>query len=145
MAKFSTGLRDILLGTQSFKDAMTGCTMKLYSGAEPLTADAAVTGVLLGVISDDGTGTELAWGPVAGGIIRKATAQTWRTAALLASGKLGYFRIAPISDTGNISLIVPRVQGLIGLGSGDMSVAVLDVVSGAEWAMGDLGVALPSR
>ena len=45
--KFSTGLRDFLLGEGSFRKAFEDSQVKIYSGAAPATADAATTGTLL--------------------------------------------------------------------------------------------------
>jgi hypothetical protein len=45
--KFSTGLRDFLLGEGSFRKGFEDCQVKVYSGSAPATADAATTGTLL--------------------------------------------------------------------------------------------------
>ena len=50
--KKSTGLAKYLLGTGNVKKCFTGGLIKVYSGAAPATADAAVTGSLLYTISN---------------------------------------------------------------------------------------------
>ena len=45
--RFSTALRNQILAQQSLADAMSNCFLKVYTGAQPATADAAPTGTLL--------------------------------------------------------------------------------------------------
>ena len=49
--RLSTGLRDYLLGESSMRKALEDCVMKIYSGAAPASANDAVTGVLLAIIT----------------------------------------------------------------------------------------------
>ncbi len=51
--KFSTGLREMVAEGCSYKKALEGGIMKIFSGAAPATADAAKTGTLLVTITDD--------------------------------------------------------------------------------------------
>lgn len=50
--RLSTGARNLLLNGGSFKEAFTGGKLKIYSGAQPASADAAPTGTLLATITD---------------------------------------------------------------------------------------------
>lgn len=50
--KVSKALRNAMLEGQSFKTAMSNCTVKWYTGAQPATAEAAPTGTLLVTLSD---------------------------------------------------------------------------------------------
>jgi hypothetical protein len=45
--KLSTALRNAILSGRAFKHAMSNCVLKVYTGAQPSTADAAPTGTLL--------------------------------------------------------------------------------------------------
>lgn len=45
--KLSTALRNAILYGRAFKYAMSNCVLKVYTGAQPSTADAAPTGTLL--------------------------------------------------------------------------------------------------
>ena len=45
--RLSTALRNQTLAQQSFADAMSNCFLKVYTGSQPATADAAPTGTLL--------------------------------------------------------------------------------------------------
>lgn len=49
--KLSTGLRNYLLGEGSMRKAFEDAVIKIYSGSAPASADNAVTGVLLAVIT----------------------------------------------------------------------------------------------
>lgn len=51
--KHSTGLRNALMGFMPFKQALHGGRIEIYSGAQPATSDAAVTGTLLCTITDN--------------------------------------------------------------------------------------------
>lgn len=45
--RLSTALRNAVLGGRALKYAMSNCVLKVYSGAQPASADAAPTGTLL--------------------------------------------------------------------------------------------------
>lgn len=49
--RFSTGLRNALAGSLGFNGAMNHGYMKIFSGSQPATGDAAETGTLLGIIT----------------------------------------------------------------------------------------------
>ena len=49
--KLSTCLRNTILSTQPMAQAMDNCVLKLYTGSQPATADAAPTGTLLNTYS----------------------------------------------------------------------------------------------
>lgn len=51
--RLSAGLRNFILSGGSMKEAMTGGKLKIYSGSQPSTADAAPTGTLLATITDN--------------------------------------------------------------------------------------------
>lgn len=50
--RYSTGLANYILGGASYRDALEGGQLLIYSGAQPATADAAPTGTLLCTITD---------------------------------------------------------------------------------------------
>lgn len=50
----STGLRNLLCGNDGFASALKNGEIRIYTGTQPATADAAVTGTLLGVVTKDG-------------------------------------------------------------------------------------------
>lgn len=51
--KYSTGARNAVMGFMPFKQAFHGGRIEIYSGSQPATADAAVTGTLLCTITNN--------------------------------------------------------------------------------------------
>lgn len=51
-ARFSAGLRNYVAQNGSYRNAMMGGTLKIYSGVQPATAELAPSGVLLVTITD---------------------------------------------------------------------------------------------
>lgn len=49
--RLSTGLRNAIDGRLGFAGAFAKCSINIYSGSQPATADAAATGTLLGVVT----------------------------------------------------------------------------------------------
>lgn len=49
--RLSTGARNALLGAQGLAGIFQKCKIDIYSGTQPLTADAAATGTLLGTVT----------------------------------------------------------------------------------------------
>lgn len=52
-ARYSTGLRNAIAGGVGLKNALSGGVLQIYTGAQPASPDAAVTGTLLCQISAD--------------------------------------------------------------------------------------------
>lgn len=131
--KRSTGLRNYMLATGSFKAAMTGSVVKVYSGAPPATADAVIPSdsVLLLTYSLNGTGGGVSFDATAGdGTLQKNPDEVWQ-GTIAASGAPTFFRMQAPSDDGSDSLTLNRLQGTVGLLDADM------VVSNLTWTAGD--------
>ena len=127
----STGLATHLAGTGSMKSAMDLGFIKIYGGAPPATADAALGGgvTLLCTISlnDTGTGLTLEHN---GTKVTKPSADTW-SGTNVATGTSTFFRHVLASDDGTASTTQKRIQGTIGLTNAlDMVRMDVDVVSG---------------
>ena len=115
--KSSTGLAAHLMVTGSAKEAFDDGFIKVYSGAEPATADAEATGDLLWTISVDGDGTGLTFDAAAvGRAMVKPTAATWGGATT--TGTAGYWRLVAAADDGTLSTSAPRLQGTCGSTAG---------------------------
>lgn len=65
--RLSDGLRNFLMDGGGFKQAFSGSKLLIYSGSQPATANAALTGTLLAVITD-ASGTHTAEVPSAGSV-----------------------------------------------------------------------------
>lgn len=147
MAKFSTGLRDGIMGAGSVKSLLDGAVMRIFeSSAIPVSADAAEDGTLLMELSVDGSGAGFSFDVVSGeSSLVKAALETWETNAINATGDMAYFRLVPPADTGISSVTAVRVQGVIGLyGGTDMVVSDVGVTSGAPWTLSYFRLSLPT-
>lgn len=148
MIKSSTGLAAYMMVTGSAKGALDLGFIRFYSGAEPATADAAVTGTLLWTVSVGGDGTGLTWDATAvGRAMVKPTAAAWSGATT--AGEIGYFRISGASDVpGDISTTHPRIQGSVGSTAGsDFYMSNPTVTTDAALdakTVANLSVALPT-
>ena len=78
--KTSTGLRNHLMATGSFKSAMTGGSIRIFAGPAAADADAAETGTRVGVVTNNGTGTGLTFAAAAFELAPAAAASKGRPA-----------------------------------------------------------------
>ena len=139
-SKLSTGLRDAMLNSGSLASVMeagNGGHIAVYAATtEPATADAAVTGTLLLVITTSGipTGTAgstlLLNAPTDGVMSKEATA--W-TGTAIATGVPKYFRHVATGDTGVLSTTQPRIQGDVGLVGAALNFGVSTLTSGVAY------------
>lgn len=135
--KLSTGLRDAMAGTTGYSGALNGGVIHVYSGPQPVTADAAATGTLLGVATLN-AGAWTAGSPTnglvldapSGGGVAKPSAAVWKFIGL-AAGTVGWFRhVGNALDDGTTSVTLPRIDGAAGVGSGDAKFSTLTVAVG---------------
>jgi hypothetical protein len=145
MAKFSTGLRNSMLESSAFKTLFANCKLRVYSGAVPADADAAVTGTLLAELSAGGTGTGLNFDVASGGAIPKEPSEVWMTSAAAASGTPSYFRLVQNADAGAASTTLPRVQGTAGGAGADLVMTNPALTAGQPWTLNYFSVGLPTE
>ena len=109
--KSSTGLRNHLMDTGSFKSGMSGGSIRIFAGPAPADADAAETGTLLCVVTNNGTGTGLTFAAAAtAGVLPKASGEVW-LGNNVASGTATHYRLVAPGDTGTASTTEARQQG----------------------------------
>lgn len=129
--KFSTGLREGLLASNSLRSLLNGGELRLYSGAVPISADAAIApaNTLLCTIRAEGAGlTFEAAAP--NGMLTKNLAELW-TGSVVAAGVATFYRHVLTADTGVASASLPRIQGEIALAGKDMSLSNPNLTLGA--------------
>lgn len=142
--KISTGLRNHLLVTGSLKSALDGGFIKIYSGAEPASADDAATGTLLCTVSVNSTGTGINFETAAAsGVLTKETTEVW-SGVNAASGTAGYFRHVASGDDGTSSTTQKRIQGSIAVAGADLNLSAVGLTSGATQTIDYYNVALPA-
>ena len=131
--RLSTGLRDKLLNggaSGGLKNALNLGFIAIYSGPQPLTADSAASGTLLGTVSVDGTGTGLTFGNSASGTIAKTPAEDWKFVGL-ADGTAGWFRFYPAAGNPALSSATEaRIDGNIATSGGDLNISNIAVKTG---------------
>lgn len=137
----STGLRNKMLDTGSFKTIMALCFINIYSGARPASADEAAPGgaVLLATISKDGGVTGLSWDTAAAnGELLKKQDEVWQEDSVIASGVAGWFRIWEATDTpGGASTTKARADGVIATSGGDLNLSSVNLTAGVPLTIGN--------
>jgi len=132
--RFSTGLKNSILGSVGFKGELDAGTIQIYTGAQPSSADAAATGTLLGTVTDNAGSSfpadYLNFDAPADAVISKAAAETWKFLGV-AAGTAGWFRFigTPVSDDGSTqSSTYPRMDGSIAKSGADMNLSNTAIV-----------------
>ena len=130
---YSTGLITKLLGEQGVDSGANGLrglmkagVIRVYSGAQPVSADAAITGTLLGSVTKDGAafvecsaGNGLTLLAPSGRTVSKS-ADVWKYTGV-AAGTMGWFRFqANATDDDTLSTSLVRIDGSVGITSGDL-------------------------
>ncbi|WP_035625120.1 hypothetical protein [Herminiimonas sp. CN] len=144
--KESTGLRNHMLATGSFKTALDGGLLNIYAGPVPATADAALdpTNPVLCVISDAGTGAGLNMEAAAvAGVLQKATTQVW-SGTNVASGVATFYRHVAAGDDGLSSTVQARLQGSIAVVGAEINLTSTTLTSGAPQTINYYSVAKPT-
>ena len=129
--KRSTGLRNYMLASGSFKQALAGTVIRVYGGTAPASADDAIgAATLLCTISVDGDGTGVTLDATAsGGVITKNTSEVW-AGDVTASGTATFFRMEFAADTGAFSTTAVRMQGTVGLVGADLNFSSVNLTLG---------------
>jgi len=128
--KSSTGLKNAVLSTSSFKAALDGGKIRIFSGSAPADADAAETGTLLCEVSLNGTATGLTFAAAASGTISKTGSEVW-SGTNVAAGTATHYRFVATGDTGALSTTQARLQGTVGLIGADLNISNVNLTSGA--------------
>lgn len=134
MLRFSTGIRNGILDSTGIREALANGVLRIYSGAQPASADAAPTGTLLLEITVDGG--EFAHGSPANGlnfdapvngVLKKAAAEVWRGDGL-AQGVAGWFRFCGNpADAGGPSTSLARIDGAVARVGGDLELGNINI------------------
>ena len=143
--KVSTGLRNHMLTVGSFKNAMDLGFLRIYTGTEPVNADAAIAGpALLVVISVSGLGTGLTWEePAINGIISKTAAEAWQ-GPVTDTGPATFFRFVKGTDVHAADPTQLRIQGTVAVVGGELNLSSINLASGGTQTVNHFNVALPT-
>ncbi len=144
--KTSTGLRNIMLASNSFRGAMALGVIKIYAGPVPQSADDSVIGnPVLCTVTSNGTATGLTFETTpSAGVITKNAAEVWKGTNVL-SGTARFYRLTTAADDGEISTTLPRVQGLIGTAGADLNLSNVELSAAATQTIDFYSMALPTN
>ena len=143
--KYSTGLLKEMLAGAPFRKIFADCVMKIYSGTAPATADAAIAGTLLCVVSKNS-------GPVSPGEVSTAkqatiniTAGTTGQTVIVAINGTDYTYTIPAGETGDLKAIalsvarmlddIDAIEAIANGGAGDGHVYIRSRVPGLTFTI----------
>jgi len=142
MLKYSEGIRNYVMVTGSFRAALTGGELRLYSGAAPVGPnDTLGSATLLLTYKADGAGVNFE-AVASNGTLVKSTAETW-TGTVAVDGSPTFFRFVQPGDTGGVSTAALRVQGTVGQAGADMNITNLSLVAGSLQALDYFYLTMP--
>ena len=137
----------------SLRDIFKDGVLNIYSGSQPSSADAAVTGSLLctitvssGAFVAGAVANGLEFDAASEGAISKLSTQTW-SGTNLATGTAGYFRLfANATDTGvaDTTYIYPRIDGAIATAGSELNLSSTSLVTGATLTIDTFTLTLPT-
>lgn len=150
MIRLSTRLRDNLAGTTGFAATFANGVIEIYSGAQPATADSAVTGTLLGTVTlnsgafTPGSPTNgLTFAAASGGSVSKSGVWSFNGIAV---GTAGWFRFKGNAvDAGAASTTLPRLDGSIAVSGADMNLSNIAITIGAPSTIDSFTYAQPAQ
>ena len=136
MVRLSTGLRNNLAGTTGFAATFADGVIDIYTGTQPVSADSAISGTLLGRVTlNSGAFTAgsptngLTFAAASGGSVSKSG--VWSFAGL-ANGTAGWFRLKGNAlDNDGASTTLPRVDGSIATSGADLNLSNIAIAIGA--------------
>lgn len=146
--QLSIGLRNKMLDGGvggGFKGSLNLGFINVYSGPQPISADSAATGTLLGTVSVDGAGTGLTMQASAAGSISKTPTETWRFAGL-ADGTAGWARFYPSGgNPAGSSTTEARIDFAIGTANADLVISNMSVKVGIPCTIDTFVFGMPAK
>ena len=145
--RFSSGLRTKMCDGGvggGIKGALNLGKIAIYSGPQPISADNAATGTLLGTVTVDGGATGLTFGAAANGVLAKTVGENWKFFGLV-DGVAGWFRFYPAGgNPANASTSESRIDGSIATSGGDMWISSVSIVNGDPCTIDIFSITLPA-
>jgi hypothetical protein len=145
---FSTCLQNKLAVTGSLLAQLNNCKVDIYSGTVPASADAAISGGSVLLVSIDNAGTPGTFNSTASdGVLVKTSSESW-SGTCAATGTATFFRcyVPGGGDTGataDTSFIYSRVQGAVGVDmASEMILPSVSLTSGNTQALSTFQIQL---
>jgi hypothetical protein len=134
--RLSTALRTNLAGSTGFAATFLNGVIEIRTGSQPTSADAAVTGILLGTVTlnsgafTPGTATNgLTFAAASNGAVSKSGVWSFNG---IADGTAGWFRLKGNAvDAGGLSTVLPRLDGSIATSGADLNLSNIVIAIGA--------------
>ena len=144
--KFGTTLANALLVTGPLQSLLASGHIKFFSGPVPATADEAVNGSSVNLLTIDNATVGVTWQATAsGGVMTKTLAETW-SGTIGTTGTPTFFRYCVGADAGAAAASAGnyRVQGLVGTDiTADLVVATTNFVATNTITLSNGQMALP--
>ncbi|NDY56778.1 hypothetical protein G3N56_08475 [Desulfovibrio sulfodismutans] len=148
--RLSTGLRNKLLSTGSFKETLADGVIRIFPGVQPTTADDAEGATHLAQITlGSGTFTAgqaasgLEFGTAAGGILSKNTGEVWSGVAAT-SGTAGWFRFYANDLGTGASTDTARFDGSISTSGAQLNMSSTAITAGATTTIDSFTITFPA-
>lgn len=153
--RLSTGLRNYVLGTGSWKGAFANACGAFYSGAQPESADSAETGTLLGYLTLDGgdftpgsATNGLNFDTPASGSMDIPSGAVWKATGLAAAGSsgtnIGYFRLYANARVTGASTTSVRLDLSVGTSGADINLGSTLIKTGQTLTIDSLPITQPA-
>lgn len=148
--RLSTGLRTAMAGTTGFASTFANGVINIYSGTQPVLADNAISGTLLGTVTlgsgafSDGVSTNgLTFASAASGAVSKSG--TWSFVGI-ANGTAGWFRLrGNAADNTALSTTLPRMDGSIATSGADLNLSNITIATGAPTTIDSFTFTIPAQ
>lgn len=149
--KLSTGARNAMAGPTGFGATFANGVIYIYSGPQPLTADAAPSGTLLGIATKDGAAftpgspdNGLTFAAPTGGTISKS-ADNWKFTGI-AVGTAGWFRlVGNAADPLAASTTAVRMDGAVTTTGPELKLSILAVEVGSPHTVDVFRFTVPAQ
>lgn len=148
--RLSTQLRTNLAGSTGFAATFADGVIDIFTGSQPVSADAATTGTLLGTVTlasgafTPGSPTNgLTFGAAAGGVVAKSGVWSFNGAG---TGTAGWFRLrGNAADAGTLSTTLPRLDGSIATSGADMNLSNISIAPGTPTTIDSFTFTIPAQ
>lgn len=148
--RLSTGLRNAILSSASFQDALVNGVIDIYSGAQPASADDAESGNKLltitvgsGAFTPGTAANGINFADAVAGAIAKVAAEVWSGVAV-ATGTAGWFRFYANDKGTGASATAKRFDGSIATSGAQLNMSSTAITAGATTTIDSFTVTMPA-
>jgi hypothetical protein len=129
--------------SRAIQDVFKDGFIKIYTGSQPSSADAAPTGTLLCTYYSDGAAAGLEFDDAVSGVIAKKSSETWSGQGV-ATGTAGWFRLQAPGDSEAYSTTDERIDGAIATSGAELNFSSTSIVTSAMQTISSFQLTWPS-